>query len=341
MNYKKFIVIIVIAFLGIFIIVSCSRKGRSIGADNVIAVLAETEEYALLEKALKEVFEREIYTPAIETIFTLKHITLDQFDQYRRWKSMIIISTLNSKGEILPLIKTMLKEEDLEKIKTKKSFAFNKVEPWAHNQQLLVLVSTDIPALKEKLVQNKDPLFQIMDKFLDDRITREMFAKSEQLGLEEKMLEQYGWKVRIQHDFQVIFEDSGKSFVMLQRKLPVRNFMVYWMDTDDPSLITREWIIQKRNELGVNFPEADTVDERYTNSSEVEFVGRRALKLDGLWYTTVKGGGPFRSYTFYDENDGRIYMIDYSIFAPDREKEPLLRQMEIMTRTFQIRSNIK
>ena len=343
MNFKKRNIIVVgILFSVILVIYGCSRKGRSIGADEIIAVIADTEEYAALEESLKEVFEREIYVPAIETIFTLKHITLDKFEQYRRWKSMIILSTLDSKGDVLPVINSMLRPEDLEKVKAKQSFAFNKTEPWARDQQLLVLVSTDIPALKEKLTQNKEQLFEIMDTFLDNRVKREMFAKSEQYALEEKMLDKYGWKVRIQHDFEVIFENSGKSFVLLQRKLPARSFMVYWMPTDDPSLITREWIIQKRNELSLDFEEADSVHEEYTSSKEVEFCGRRAHKLAGLWRTRLRGG-PFRSYTFYDEADGRIYMIDYALFQPnpDERKEPFLRQLELMARTFQTRGDVK
>jgi len=322
------------------LVAGCSRKNRSIGADNVIAVFAEPKEYQQMEATLKKVFEREIETPALEPIFTLKPITLDDYENYRRWKSLIIVSCLDSDGQILPLIKSMLSPDNLEKVRQKQSFAFNKVEPWAYDQQLLVLVSTDIPTLNHKLESEADDVFGLMDAFLSRRIAREMYAKGEQETLEKKILDRFGWKVRIQHDYRVIFEDSGKAFVMLQRQAPARSFMVYWMPTDDPSIITPEWIIAKRNTLSLNFDEADSVDVAHTTAADIEFAGRRACKLTGLWYTRLHGG-PFRSYTIYDENVGRIYMIDYAVYAPDREKEPILRQMDIMARTFQTRSDLK
>jgi hypothetical protein len=48
----------------------------------------------------------------------------------------------------------------------------------------------------------------------------------------------------------------------------------------------------------------------------------------------VGGGGPFVNYTFYDQTTDRVYMLDGSVFAPDNDKLDLLRQMEVMARTF-------
>ncbi|PSQ65454.1 MAG: DUF4837 domain-containing protein, partial [Bacteroidetes bacterium QH_2_64_74] len=45
-------------------------------------------------------------------------------------------------------------------------------------------------------------------------------------------------------------------------------------------------------------------------------------------------GGPFVTYTFYDRSTDRVYMLDGSVFAPDYDKLDLLRQMEVMARTF-------
>ena len=74
----------------------------------------------------------------------------------------------------------------------------------------------------------------------------------------------------------------------------------------------------------------------------VDFNGYRALKLTGLYgggdansWPRVYGG-PFRSYTFFVPEDQRIYMIDYSMFAPNREKKYYLRKMDLMVHTFSV-----
>ncbi len=49
-------------------------------------------------------------------------------------------------------------------------------------------------------------------------------------------------------------------------------------------------------------------------------------------------GGPFLTYTFYDQATGRIYMIDGMVFAPGYSKREFLRQMEVIAHTFRTRA---
>ena len=48
----------------------------------------------------------------------------------------------------------------------------------------------------------------------------------------------------------------------------------------------------------------------------------------------MRHGGPFKNYTFYDPLSRRIYMIDISVYAPERDKMPSLRQLNLIARTF-------
>ncbi|NBC17960.1 MAG: DUF4837 family protein, partial [Bacteroidetes bacterium] len=51
----------------------------------------------------------------------------------------------------------------------------------------------------------------------------------------------------------------------------------------------------------------------------------------------IDGGGPFLTYSFYDQSTGRLYMIDGMVFAPGHEKREFLRQMEVIAHTFRTR----
>jgi hypothetical protein len=75
---------------------------------------------------------------------------------------------------------------------------------------------------------------------------------------------------------------------------------------------------------------------------EVDFQGRYAIQLDGVWENLKHNiGGPFRSYGFYDESDQRIYLVDYSVFAPGLKKWPFMRQLEAMARTFKVKAEME
>ncbi|MCG8606832.1 DUF4837 family protein, partial [bacterium] len=114
-----------------------------------------------------------------------------------------------------------------------------------------------------------------------------------------------------------------------------RWLFVHWVEGMDPGTIEPDWIVKTRNRMTRKFYEGDSINEDYTNSREVEFLGRRALMLEGLWENVPKVvGGPFRNYTFYDEKSDRVYMIDVAVFNPGGKKEPFLRQLDIMARTF-------
>jgi hypothetical protein len=47
-------------------------------------------------------------------------------------------------------------------------------------------------------------------------------------------------------------------------------------------------------------------------------------------------GGPFVNFTYFDESTSRLFMIEYSQFAPSvRKKLPFVRQFRAMGRTFE------
>ena len=72
-----------------------------------------------------------------------------------------------------------------------------------------------------------------------------------------------------------------------------------------------------------------------TTATLVEFQGRWAMRLYGLWGNTEKlAGGPFVSYCFYDQDTRRLWWLDGAVFAPNQPKETQLRQMDVMLHTF-------
>lgn len=124
--------------------------------------------------------------------------------------------------------------------------------------------------------------------------------------------------------------------------MPFRNerwIFVHWIETDNPSVIEKEWLIAKRNQLTGTYYGDDDIDLKFMPPvyEEVDFLGRRAGKMSGLWKSEKEiRGGPFILYGFYDVITERIYLLDFSLFDPrlNKQKRKLIRDGEVILHTF-------
>lgn len=313
----------------------CLQKPESLGDSTDIYVIADSSDWAFLQPTLIEVFQKEILTPQPEKVFELIWAPPDNFGEHAKKKNIILAGALQSQDGVISRVG--LSSEVKARVAAGTAFVFPKRDQWAKNQLLLVLVSNTLAELQDKMLDNKQFLYDLFKKKLIDETLEEMYSRLEQVKLEEELLEKFGWMVRVQHDYIINIERSQDRFVMLRRSLPGRErwLFVHWIDNGDSSQISKEWAINTRNRLTAKFYEGDRINEEYTKSDTIDFLGRRALKLEGLWENEEKVfGGPFRNYSFYDAASKRIYMIDAAVLYPGGEKEPSLRQLDVMAHTF-------
>jgi hypothetical protein len=321
----------------IWLIAGCSGKPVSSGADTSLYVVADPEVWSEMEPTIRDVFETVIMTPQPEKVFEVFWVPPDKQNQYGTRKNVVYIGILDAAGEISQRVADWLSDDVQNKIKEGSAFFFPRTAPWAKEQQLVVLASTSSELLSSKLRSNRTELYAVFWDNLVAETQAEMFAHHEQKELAEKLSDKYGWSLRIQHDYLLEYERPQDRFVMLRRSLPgtERWLFIHWLDDADPDKIARKWAINTRNRLTGKFYQNDMVDTTYTKSSTVEFQGRQALRLEGLWGNDQKvAGGPFRNYSFYDSDSGRIYMIDVAVYFPSGKKEPFLRQLDVMAQTF-------
>jgi len=337
---QKISFIILICLL--LIPVGCQRKKEAVGREVVVTVVADPEVYKQVAPALSAALERIIRTPWPEQHFELVQLPPEQLSKIAVRPSIIMIGLLDKNDKTSKQVRAMLPEGMDEQVRAGKSFVFRREDPWAKNQILLVLAGTNADSLIGQIGANEDYLFNVLRRNLLKRTKNQMFSELEQKDIAEDLLEKYGWQVRVQHDYHLWKEYAHDNFVMLRRTAPERWFFVKWIESTDPSIITREWVLKQRYNIGQKYYEKDTIPDTMMTTREVDFNGRWALELQGLWENNEKlAGGPYKSYTFYDEEMQRIYMLDMAVFAPGRSKEELIRQLEVMARTFQTKSDIE
>jgi hypothetical protein len=338
MKRKVFFAILMLMNLLYFF---CTSKKMSLGYNDRIYVIADSTLWIETEFLLRETFEKPLVTPQHETVFTLIDGNLNFFKNYN---NLIFLTSLEEHGVVSEFVKKSLSPDLLDRVK-QGSYLFIKENEWAYKQYVMFLVSANKDTLKQQIKDNQSYLFNLFNDHWTHSLKTKMYKISEQTDIENMLIEKYGWMVKIQYDYAVEAEDSLNNFIMLKRSFPERWFFVHWIDTYDPSVLHEEWCIQKRNELGIKHLNGDLVEQKFVQPvyEEVEFLGRRASKLSGLWENNVTiEGGPFISYSFYDDFANRIYMLDFACFDPRHKstKRSLLRQGEVILHTFQTKKEI-
>ncbi|RMF65834.1 MAG: DUF4837 family protein [Calditrichaeota bacterium] len=340
----KTIFLLLLATVALSVATGCGRKTRGFGEGTELYVIADKENWKALEPTLREVFEHVVETPQPEKVFEVFWVPPERFNEFATRKNLVIIGTLNSQGEIDQKVAGMLSAGVKQKVLSGSAFVFPKKDPWAKNQLLVVLASPTPQDLEAKLKENKDYLYGLFETKLVEETTQQMYKTLEQKDLSEKLLKNYGWTLRVQHDYFINTERKQDRFVMLRRSLADRErwLFVHWIEDGDPSVIDQDWVVKTRNKLTAKFYEGDRINPDHVESKEVEFAGRPALLVQGLWENEQKmAGGPFRTYAFYDEESGRIYLVDIAVFHPAGKKEPFLRQLDIMAHTFRTAADVE
>jgi len=329
--------------LSLILLFGCYPQVDRKGPERDIFVFAEFEDWKPLEKTLRSTFERIIRTPQLERIFTLHLVDPQRMSEYTHRKNLLIVGTLTTGGKIGKLLEGMLRDPEIRRgVEEGRYFVFQKKNEWAKDQLLLVLVSKDLEALAEKVQENADRLFELMDSHYRNYVKKRMFARLERKSIEKQLLKKYGWRVRVQHDYFIGYESAKERFVFLRRRFPERWLFVAWIDTTDTSFLTEEWCLDMRDEIGRKFYGNDRINREFTTVRESHFLGRPGYEVVGLWENEEKvAGGPFKSYVFYDEATGRVYYLDIAVFAPGQRKVPFLYQLDIMAHTFKTAVDIK
>ena len=323
----------------------CDSKREATGLEDEIYVVADSVEYEQLRNSLETTFEKIIYTPQPENLFTLKRISVNQIDRFKNRKNIIIVAPLNSSSHTSQYIKAVVDSVAIKKLLADDSFVIKKYNLWARNQLVMVLTTSDIQQLESDILQNKDDLLYAFQKISDSRLYSSLYSsKYEQKKAEGKLLKDYGWIIYVQADFQVALNKPEDNFVWIRRSPNSdmeRWIFVHWIDNASPALLQPDSIKAIRNRLTEKYYRTSddsayvVIAKDYYTTSEVNFNGRYAIFTQGLWELNIKGmGGPFINYTFYDEKSKRLYMLDGSVYAPKYYKRNLIQQMDVTLQSF-------
>ncbi|CUS77605.1 protein of unknown function (DUF4837) [Candidatus Kryptonium thompsonii] len=352
--------IFLIFFISLLIISCSTLKPKATGDETEIITYVDSLLYSQIERDLKFVFHRLIYTPQPESLFAIKpEFQIYSIDKLKYRKNLMFVSTLDDKSDIGLYILNMLDPASKELVQKDSAYIFIKNDLWSKGQIVLILIAKDKETLLKHLRKDRNEIYIY---FRDEFFRREMNAiiseGHNKKDIEKYLLEKYNWKIFVQHDYYIAKDSAQEKFVWLRRRTPEdmeRFIFVHWIDSvyDPYKFFNQVWIANKRNEITKKFYRTTRDDAwvviaddpesiKYLYFFPVNFNGRYAIRVQGLWrFNDFTGGGPFISYVFYDSTQKRIYFLDGSIFAPRYEKKKLIIQIDAILHTFKTASEIK
>lgn len=347
----KFLIFVLFTSVSFFFFGCDVTNKPAKGLEDEIFVVADSLEYEELRTALESTFEKLIYTPQPEKLFTLKRISPNEIEKYQTRKNIIITAPLNSNSVTSQFIKAVIDTSIEAKILRNEMTEVIKENLWAKNQLVILLTAPNMQELEFNILKNSDNLLYAIQKKSDERLAESIYsARYERKEIEGKFLKDYGWVIYVQADFNLAINKPEDNFVWLRRSPNSdmeRWIFIHWIDDASPAYLNVDSIRAIRNNITQKYYRTTDdqsyviIAEEYFTTSEVNFKNRYAILTQGLWELNIKGmGGPFLSYTFFDEKTKRLYMIDGSIYAPKYYKRNLIQQVDVILQSFMTESEL-
>jgi len=355
--------------LGALLLVSgcVSRRQRlSVGGSDEIVVWADPATWEIYSPDLEEIWQRIVWTPRDENVFTLRRVDLDSWGGlFNRYRNMVLCAALDSGTPAATMIRQFITPEAQQSIRERgEGVHFVRADIWATDQLILIITAPDALRLLEYLQRNRNELWRLMEERYNQRVSRLLFRQGEEFNLERRLYRDWGFVVRVPWDYRLDDSRGPESFVRMINYIPERLFFAWWAPLDslearglgwlrqveeigrgqaegrnpDPDELDRlgQEAMNLRDTVTREFYDRDAVVRLRTTASVADFNGRWALRLYGLWKNDEKVvGGALVTYCFLDPASRRIWWLDGALFAPEMtRKEIYVRRLDMLLRTF-------
>lgn len=206
---------------------------------------------------------------------------------------------------------------------------------WAEGQVAAAVVGPDEEAVISFLNGNREDLVERIELASERRLARSLCAADEADEMSAALLERFGWSLCPPGEYELFTSPEDGRFVFFRRTKPDRTVFVAWRDGDS-SDVTEDEATAWREQLARTYLDGDEIEWRRPFFTEpARLAGSDAVRLTGWWANReLVGGGPFVSYCFAVPEQGRVYLVDASLFAPSFDKTALMRNLESIVRTF-------
>ncbi len=208
---------------------------------------------------------------------------------------------------------------------------------WAKGQTVGVIMGGSEDALVEYISEHGPELLSEFETAVRARAVDKLRSAAAESGATDELGRRFGWSLAPPTGYDFFTTDAADGFVFFRRIRPDRTVFVFWQEGEE-HFVTEEFVVSKRAELSRHYYDGDEIEWRRPLRIEpVEFAGRSALRVSGWWGNRERvGGGPFLTYCFYEPTQGRVYLVDATLFAPSMDKVSFARNLDAVANTFAV-----
>ena len=213
---------------------------------------------------------------------------------------------------------------------------------WARPQHLIRITA---PSDKDIAAEIRGSAKQVIQSFKDhdmaliqDRLKRSAYAYTHEnlkdMGI-KRMLLHKGFDPTLNREGLKIF--ATKTVKTIQ-------YMIVSSRPMNEGLVSVDDIIAHRDSIGKHYFEGSFEGSYMTTETLIppsianaEISGMFALETRGLW--RMEGdfmGGPFLSYSIYDEKNNRILTVEALLYGPQAKKRNVVLEMEAMMKSIKL-----
>lgn len=321
---------------------SCSSKKDSLGNLDEIIVFADSSDWPNYQESLNSVFGEYYKTPRLEREYLLSWQSPKVMGGYKKSKNVFFLGRMNSNQPVSTIVRNSLSQDIIDNVNSGKVFYIPKHDAWALDQYVLFLLAPNKDELINRIEKYGDVIYEDFEKSYYKRYKEEIYRHYENKELEEYLLNNFPFKIRIPSDFFIANESIENNFVWIRRVDPDRSLLVHWVPFNDSIDYNYDWMVKERNRIAEITYEGDVIVEDETEVKTVKFLRWDALRLEGTWKNPkYLVGGPFRDITFYDEESNLMFMVDFYVQAVGERKKMYLDMLEIMAHTFQSKAYLE
>ncbi len=332
-------------------------RADAIGPFGEIIVITDSTQYEQTTEALYSTFGQYVFTiPDAPRMFDLQFRTIEsneQLERLKKHKNIIIAAPISGEGNVAEFIRALLGPNAEQQVRAGNEFAFILQNEWYDNQWVLVLTAPSDAALSNKLQQAGERLTESLLQKEFHRWQVQVFDRGEQFEIEEYLRENYGWKIRVKHDWDphldTVYTENGlvQHFFTMQRITSEndRRFWAWWVNKPvDVDTLSPEWIIEQRNQITRkwlrgsrgNAYVATETEDRPVLTDTLTIDGHIAYETLGTWrMVNAVMAGPFVNMVIYDAETERLFMLEFWQFAPSVDQRAYVRQWRAILRTFE------
>lgn len=277
---------------------------------------------------LKEMFNEPVYgLPQDESVFRVFRVTKSGFTSViERHRNVLWVETDSA---------------------SKSAFTVKK-DVWAKGQLVITISARNDSVLAQVISMSKESLLNYFQEEELKRLEAVQRKFSDKLQ-EKKLAEKHKINIILPKGFYPMIDTEG--FVWYKQELQkskggeahdiLKNLLIYYIPYNHEKQTEQSYLLHLRDSLSKQYvlgPIEGSYMKVYYPYPPLSKIftnkGSYVHSIRGLWnMEKYPMGGPFLTYAYVDEKNGRIVCIDAFLFCPNFDKRELMREMEALLRS--------